>query len=141
MKEQIEQYKKFDHEYKTAAQAEKAQFEKTFTERASKELEEAVAAAKAEALATAKQEQENGFLALSQFLRLAAIRRTDEEDRDLPENVALESLLVKVYTGDLTAVGAISKILQGSTDPVANQEGEILPVTCRFPCPLLAYII
>ncbi|TVY35329.1 hypothetical protein LSUB1_G006502 [Lachnellula subtilissima] len=129
LKEQIEQYKKFDQEYKTAAQAEKAQFEKTFTERSVKELEEAVAAAKAEAVASAKQEQEDGLLALSQFLKLAAVRRTNEENQDSPENIALESLLVKVYTGDLTAVGFMSKIIQGPTDQVASQEGDILPVT------------
>ena len=134
LKEQIEQYKKFDQEYKTAAQAEKAQFEKTFTERSVKELEEAVAAAKAEAVASAKQEQEDGLLALSQFLKLAAVRRTNEENQDSPENIALESLLVKVYTGDLTAVGFMSKIIQGPTDQVASQDGDILPVTCRFAC-------
>ncbi|TVY43896.1 hypothetical protein LOCC1_G003844 [Lachnellula occidentalis] len=129
LKEQIEQYKKFDQEYKTAAQTEKAQFEKTFTERSVKELEEAVAAAKAEAVASAKQEHEDGLLALSQFLKLAAVRRTTEEHQDAPENIALESLLVKVYTGDLTAVSFISKIIQGSTENVASQEGDILPVT------------
>jgi len=130
---QIEQYKKFDQEYKTASAAEKAQFEKTFTERASKELEEAVSAAKTEALAVAKQEQESGFLALSQFLRLAAIRRGEDEDPELPENVALEALLVKVYTGDITAVGAMSKIIEGSTDSVTTQAGDVLGVTCNFP--------
>ncbi|TVY94030.1 hypothetical protein LAWI1_G000967 [Lachnellula willkommii] len=129
LKEQIEQYKKFDQEYKTAMQAEKEQFAKSFTERSVKELEEAVAAAKAEAVVSAKQEQENGLLALSQFLKLAAVRRTTEENQELPENIALESLLVKVYTGDLTAVDFIHKIIQGSTEKVASQDGDILPVT------------
>jgi hypothetical protein len=136
---QIEQYKKFDQEYKTASAAEKAQFEKTFSERASKELEEAVSAAKAEALATAKQEQESAFLALSQFLRLAAVRRGEEEDQELPENVALEALLVKVYTGDISAVGAMSKIIEGSADSVTTQAGDVLSVTCKLSAHLIAF--
>lgn len=129
LKAQVEQYKKFDQEYKAAAQAEKEQFQKTTGEKAVKELEDAVAAAKVQAAVAAKKEQEEGFLALSQFLRLAAVRRGEDEDPELPQNVALEALLVNVYTGDASAVGAISKIIQGSTEQVCNQAGGVLDVT------------
>lgn len=132
LKAQVEQYKKFDQEYKAAAQAEKALFEKSHSERASKELEEAVTAAKVEAKLAAKKEQEDNFLSLSQFLRLAAVRRGEDEDPELPENIALEALLVKVYTGDATAVNAITKIVEGSTEPVTTQAGDILKSTCKL---------
>jgi vacuolar-type H+-ATPase subunit I/STV1 len=72
LEEQITQYKKFDQEYKTRLQSEKTEFEKAFNEKATKELEEAVAVAKAETYADALKDQQSGLLLISQFLRLAA---------------------------------------------------------------------
>lgn len=129
--EQIAQFKKFDAEYKAASQAEKADFEKTHTERASKDLEEAVKAAKAEGAISAQKEQENSFLLLSQFLRLAAVRRGEDEDPELEENKALEGLLGRVYTGDANAVSAMVSLINGSSEHVFSVNGEPLSVTCK----------
>ena len=92
LEEQVAQYTKFDQDYKSRAQAEKAEMEKTFNERASKQLDEEIAAVKAEAHATAVKEQEQSLLIISQFLRLAAVRRGEEEHAELEENKALEGL-------------------------------------------------
>jgi hypothetical protein len=132
LEEQIAQYKKFDQEYKARSQAEKAEFEKTFTDRASKELEEAVAAAKAEAQATAIKEQEESLLLVSQFLRLAAIRRGEEENAELEENKALEGLLAAVYTGNAKAVTAMVNLIQGSSENLKSVDNENTTVTCKF---------
>ncbi|KAF4628179.1 hypothetical protein G7Y89_g9971 [Cudoniella acicularis] len=129
LEEQIAQYKKFDQEYKARLQAEKADFEKIHTERSSKELEEAVAAAKAEAVVTAQKEQESNLLLLSQFLRLAAIRRGEDEDPELEENKALEGLLAKVYSGDAAAVASMFGLIKGSSEAVTSVNGDILTVT------------
>lgn len=130
LEEQINQYKKFDQEYKAKMQSEKAEYEKTFNDKASKELEESVAAAKAEAATNALREQHDGLLLISQFLRLAAIRRGDEEaDATLDENKALEGVLAKVYTGDEEAVQTMLKIIQGSNVPTVSVSSEVLTTT------------
>jgi hypothetical protein len=133
LEDQITQYKKFDQEYKAKMQAEKAEYEKIHTEKASKELEEAVALAKAEAAAAALKGQHDGLLLISQFLRLAAIRRGDEEaDATLDENKALEGVLAKVYTGDEEAVQTMLKIIMGSNVPTVSVNGEVLTTTCEY---------
>jgi D-Tyr-tRNAtyr deacylase len=133
LEEQINQYKKFDQEYKARMQAEKAEFEKSFNEKASKELEDAVTAEKAEAVAEALKEQHNNLLLISQFLRLAAIRRGDEEaDATLDENKALEGVLAKVYTGDEEAVQTMLKIIHGSSDKTVSVTSEVLSTTCKY---------
>jgi TolA-binding protein len=130
--EQIAQFKKFDQEYKAASQAEKAEFERTHTERASKDLEEAVASAKAEGAAAAAEAQESNLLLLSQFLRLAAIRRGEDEDPELEENKALEGLLGRVYTGDAAAVSSMLSLINGSDEKIYSVNGDPLTVTCRL---------
>ncbi len=130
LEEQIAQYKKFDQEYKARSQAEKAEFEKTFTERASKELEEAVSAAKSEGEANAKESLYYHLLTLTQFLKLAAIRRSEEDKADLEESKALEGLLGEVYSGDDSAVNHIMKLVSGASDPIMYQ-GEPLNFTCK----------
>jgi hypothetical protein len=113
-------------------QAEKAEYEKIFNDKANKELEYSVAAAKAEAAATALKEQHDGLLLISQFLRLAAIRRGDEEaDAALDENKALEGVLAKVYTGDEEAVQTMLKIIGGSSVQTVSVNSEILATTCK----------
>jgi len=130
LEEQIAQYKKFDQEYKARSQAEKAEFEKTFAERANKELEEKLAAAKEEAVADALKEQESSLLLVSKFLQLAAHRRGEEHDPTLDENKAIEGLLHKVYLGNENAVAAMTKIIQGSED-TTSFNGELLNTTCK----------
>ncbi|KAN0110294.1 hypothetical protein V8E51_006681 [Hyaloscypha variabilis] len=129
LEEQIAQYKKFDQEYKARSQSEKAEFEKTFTDKASKELEEAVAATKAEAETNALKEQKDNLLLLSQFLKLAAIRRGEDEAAELEESKALEGLLAQVYAGDATAVASMLNLIQGSSDTITSVMGEALSVT------------
>jgi len=129
LEEQIAQYKKFDQEYKARSQAEKADFEKTLTEQSSKDLEVAVAAAKAEAAAIAVKEQQENMLLLSQFLRLAAARRAEDTDKELPENQALEGVLLQVYSGDESAVATMIKLINGSDDKTYSVSGEELPTT------------
>jgi hypothetical protein len=132
LEEQITQYKKFDQEYKAILATEKAALKKSSEERFAKELEEAVAAAKAEAVAEAKQEQRAALLLISQFLRLAAVRRGDEEaDATLDENMALEGLLSKVYGGDTSAVETMVNIIEGSSDPTVSVNSETLTTTCK----------
>ncbi|RQM04724.1 hypothetical protein DH86_00004325 [Scytalidium sp. 3C] len=128
--EQIAQYKKFDQEYKAKAQVEKAEFEKVLNERSAKELEEAVAKAKAEAAALTTQNQQKDLLLISQFLRLAAIRRADEEaDANQDENKALEGVLARVYTGDENAVTTMLKLIQGSEEETVSVTGDVLTTT------------
>lgn len=132
LEEQIAQYKKFDQEYKAKSQAEKSEFEKVFTERASKELEEALKAAKAEAHAAFEKEQKDNLLLLSQFLKLAAIRRGEDEAADLEESKALEGLLAEVYRGDGKAVAAMLNLIEGSSETVKSVGEEPLNVTCKL---------
>ena len=132
LEEQIAQYKKFDQEYKARSQLEKTEFEKSFTDRAKKELEENVEAAKKAAASSAEQDQRDALLLLSQFLRLAAIRRGDEEaDANLDENKALEGVLSQVYSGDLKAVDAMVNLIHGSEQATTSISSEPLKTTCQ----------
>jgi hypothetical protein len=111
---------------------EKASLKKSFEERFAKELDESVATAKAEAVAEAKEEQRGALLLISQFLRLAAVRRGDEDaDANLDENMALEGVLAKVYTGDASAVETMVKIIEGSSEPTVSVNSEALTTTCK----------
>ena len=131
LQEQVTIYKKLEDEFKSRSEAEKAEFERAFTERAIKDLEEKVDAARAEAVADVEQNQRNAFLLLSQFLRLAAIRRGDEEaDVELDENKALEGVLSQVYTGDLNAVETMVNLIQGSEQTTVSISNESLKTTC-----------
>jgi len=128
----ITQYKKFDQDYITSLAAEKAKFEKSITERNAKELEETVAAVKAEAAANLEKDRRDSLLIISQFLRLAAIRRGEEDVEDhLDENKALESTLTLVYEGNGKAVDIMSKLIQGSGDLVVSNLDETLTTTCK----------
>jgi hypothetical protein len=72
------------------------------------------------------------FLLISQFLRLAAIRRGEEDaDRELPENIALEGLLAQLYAGDNSAVVTMQNIIQGSSQKVISIDGKTVDRTCR----------
>ncbi|CAD6443627.1 38508c6e-d30e-4606-90aa-d807c8709e39 [Sclerotinia trifoliorum] len=129
LEEQIAQYKKFDQEYKTKLQVEKAEFEKTFSERASTELEEKVNAAKESVAKEKAEEQEANLLLITKFLCLAALRRSPENDPNLDENKGIEGLLTQVYSGDEAAVAAMTKIIQGSEEICSSVNGEELTTT------------
>jgi len=75
----------------------------------------------------------DAFLLISQFLRLAAIRRgqgEDETDPNAPENLALEGILAKLYGGDEAAVEAMTNIILGSDVQAVSIGGEIVSTTC-----------
>lgn len=132
LEDQIAQYKKFDQEYKSKLQSEKAELEKAFADRASKELEEAVSSTKSEAAASAAKEQQENLLLLSQFLKLAAIRRGEDELAEQEESKALEGLLAQVYAGDASAVAAMLNLIQGSSETILSVSSEPLAVTCNL---------
>ncbi|CZS88902.1 hypothetical protein WAI453_010528 [Rhynchosporium graminicola] len=129
LEEQIAQYKKFDQEYKVKLQSEKSEFEKTHTERSSKKLEEAVNSAKSQAAEAAVKQQQDDLLLISQFLKLAAIRRSEVGVSELEESKALEGLLAQVYAGDASAVAAMLNLIQGSSETISSIAGEQLTVT------------
>lgn len=132
LEEQVAQYTKFDQEYKTKAQADKALLEKTFTERASKELEEAVASVKSEARDSAVKNQQQSLMTISQFLRLAAVQRGNEENAEQAENQALEALLGAIYAGTNGAVTAMINLIEGSEDAITLTDGQPSSITCKF---------
>lgn len=132
LEEQIAQYKKFDQEYKARSQAEKAEFEKSLSERSAKELEEAVATAKAESAFKATKDLNDSLLVLTQFLKLAAVRRTEEEaNMELDENKAFEGILAKVYSGDEVGVQFMLKLIEGSGESTISVSEEPLQTTCK----------
>jgi hypothetical protein len=134
LEEQVVQYQKFDQEYKATLAAEKAALKKSFEDRSAKELEDVVAAAKAEAVSEAKKGQREALLLISQFLRLAAVRRGDEDaDASLEENMALEGVLAKVYTGDQSAVKTMVSLIEGTDERTVSVNSDPLGTTCKRP--------
>ncbi|POS82702.1 hypothetical protein EPUL_004408 [Erysiphe pulchra] len=129
LEEQIVQYIKLDAEIKIKYQNEKEAFEKNLKENAKKELEESIASVKAEAQENARKNLEESLLLLSQFLKLAAIRRAEEEAAELEESKALEGLLAQVYSGDASAVAAMFNLINGSEKTLKSVNGEDLNVT------------
>ncbi|KAL3427537.1 hypothetical protein PVAG01_01046 [Phlyctema vagabunda] len=130
LEDQISQYKKFDQEYKAKLQTEKAEVEKSLTERSAKELEEAVATAKAEGQANVTKSLAEGLLVLTQFLKLAAIRRgEDEASMELDENKALEGILAKLYNGDEVGVEYMLKLINGVDETTVSVADEPLETT------------
>ncbi|KAL2883406.1 hypothetical protein SGCOL_001088 [Colletotrichum sp. CLE4] len=130
--EQMAQYKKIDQEYRTRAVAEKAELEKSFAEKLEKEKAAAVAEVKAQ------QAQQDGdssksinskLLTLSQFLRLAAARRSEDADQSNEENKALEGVLLAIYTGDDSAVTTMLKLIDGAEEQTYSVNGELLETT------------
>ncbi|KAI6091049.1 hypothetical protein F4821DRAFT_210799 [Hypoxylon rubiginosum] len=135
IEEQLAQYKKVDDEYRSRAAAEKASLEKSLSEKYEKDKAEAVSAVKNQAAADADKTQHDGLLVLSQFLRLAAARRTEEADSELDENKALEGVLLNIYTGDENAVATMVKLIEGAEEKTYAVTGEELQTTCTYRIP------
>lgn len=132
LEEQLAQYKKVDEEYRSRAAADKASLEKSLSEKYEKDKAEAVSEIKDQAAADAEKTQHDGLLVLSQFLRLAAARRTEEADAGLDENMALEGVLLNVYTGDENAVSTMVKLIEGADEKTYSVTGEELETTCMY---------
>lgn len=130
LEEQIVQYKKIDQEYRTRLQSEKAELEKTLTEKFEKEKADAVNEVKERLEADHAKAIHDALLHLSQFLRLAAARRSEDVDPMLDENLALEGVLLGVYGGDETAVDCMTKLTQGTDDRTQSVNGDPLQTTC-----------
>jgi hypothetical protein len=126
--ERVVHYKKFAQEYQDKFDAEKDQLLSNHKE----ELEKVKEAARAEAAAQATKSSRSQLLTLSRFLRAAAARRQLEDD-DSELGKAFEGALLLVYGGDMNAVQAAEKLIQGSSESVPSTDGVILGVTCKFP--------
>ena len=124
------QFKKLDQDYRSRLASEKAELEKTLTEKLQKEKADAVAEIKEKAEADTKKGLHDGFLVLSQFLRLAAAKRAEEPNSEADENLALEGVLLHVYSGDENAVDTMLKLVDGSEDTTTSVSGTSLQTTC-----------
>ncbi len=123
---QIVQHKKLQSEFRTRlAEQEKALREKFEASKAAltAEWEEKIVAASEKKL-------RDCLLVLSQFLRLAAARRAEDVDPTADENLALEGVLLNVYSGDEGAVSAMLKLVTGAEEQTQNTAGETLQTTC-----------
>ncbi|RYP59292.1 hypothetical protein DL771_010927 [Monosporascus sp. 5C6A] len=129
IEEQLAQFKKVDEEYRARLAAEKAGLEKSLTEKFEHEKAEAVNEIKEKAEADSKKALHESLLTLSQFLRLAAARRSEEADAGLDENMALEGVLLHVYSGDEHAVSTMLKLIEGSDEKTLSVSGEELQTT------------
>ncbi|KAI1078526.1 hypothetical protein F5B20DRAFT_204576 [Whalleya microplaca] len=129
IEEQLAQYKKVDEEYRARSAADKASFEKYLTEKLEKEKADAISEVKEQAVAEAKKVQHDSLLILSQFLRLAAARRSEEADAGADENKALEGVLLNVYSGDENAVSHMIKLIEASNEKTYSVVGEELQTT------------
>lgn len=120
--EQLTQYQKIHQQYRSKADADKAT------------LDETIAQAKADARAEVKAEferiQGENLLVVSQFLRLAAYRREESQDPESDESQAIEGVLLAIYAGDQSAVSAMQKLVNGTSDTIASVSALPLSTTC-----------
>ncbi len=131
LEEQLAQYKKIDQEYRARAATEKAELEKALVDKYNKEKADAVKEVTDKAEADHKKAQSDDLLVLSQFLRLAAARRAEEANAELDENLALEGVLLNIYSGDENGVATMVKLVQGSDEQTRSVSGDVLQTTCK----------
>lgn len=127
LEEQLSQHKKIESEHR----ARLAELQKSFADKAEKEKSALVAETKEKAEAEADATLRNNLLILSQFLRLAAARRAEDIDSTADENMALEGVLLHVYSGDENAVATMLKLVQGSDEQTTSTGGDVLQTTCK----------
>ncbi|KAK3297869.1 uncharacterized protein B0H64DRAFT_431712 [Chaetomium fimeti] len=123
--EQLAQHKKVDQEHR----ARLAEQEKALTEKFEKAKADAVAEVTKKAEADANATLRSNLLNLSQFLSLAAARRTDDPDSTSDESMALEGVLLHIYSGDENAVATMLKLVQGADEPTLSTSEEALQTT------------
>ncbi|KAH8883897.1 hypothetical protein GQ53DRAFT_830340 [Thozetella sp. PMI_491] len=122
---QINQHKKLQEIFqKRLVEQEKSLTEKFDAAKAAltAELEE-------KAVSEADTKLRQNLLVVSQFLRLAAARRAEDVDPAADENLALEGVLLSVYSGDDNAVAAMLKLVNGAEEPTQSTAGEPLQTT------------
>ncbi|KAJ8117518.1 hypothetical protein ONZ43_g4191 [Nemania bipapillata] len=133
--EQLAQYKKVDEDYRSRSLADKAALEKTLTDKFEKEKADVVRELTEKAADDTKHSLHDSLLALSQFLRLAAARRSDPEaDAGLDENMALEGVLLNVkaaaaaYVAPFVAIQAEAETTETTAEPVTAVESDLTVV-------------
>ena len=124
---QMEQYKKLDEDYQKSMAVERESLGKSHAE----ELENAKETVRAEAKLEAEKLVKEKLLALSRFLRAAAAKRSDGDDT-AEENLAFEGALLLIYGGDVPAVQAMEKLIDGSEELVPTVEGLPSNFSCKF---------
>jgi hypothetical protein len=125
--EQLAIYKKLDAEY----QGQLAKDMEALQTAHAEELEKVRAEAKADALNAANKQAKMRLLSFSRFLAAAANRRNIGEDSS-DEGRAFEGALLLVYGGDVNAVEAALKIIDGVNEKVTTVDGALVDVTCKF---------
>ncbi|KAK3941715.1 hypothetical protein QBC46DRAFT_381810 [Diplogelasinospora grovesii] len=125
LEEQLATHKKIDAE----SRARLAEHEKTLTAKFEKEKAELVAELEKKAADQANTMLKDNLLVLSQFLRLAAARRTEDADSTSDESQALEGVLLHIYSGDEDAVATMLKLVQGVEEQTRSTTGELLATT------------
>lgn len=123
--EQLAQYQKVHEQYRTKADAEKADLEKS--------IERAKSDAVSQAKAEFEQSSRDNLLVLSQFLRLAAYRREEAADPEADESQAIEGVLLAIYAGDENAVSSMWNLVNGTEDQILSIPGQALDTTCTLP--------
>ena len=127
LEEQLAQHKKIDQEFRVRLQEQ----EKALADKFAKEQADAIAKLTQKAEADAAVALHDNLLILSQFLRLAAARRAEDADATSDENMALEGVLLNIYSGDENAVAAMLKLVQGSDEQTRSTGGDALQTTCE----------
>ncbi|EFX06081.1 hypothetical protein CMQ_4150 [Grosmannia clavigera kw1407] len=144
LEEQYAQLKKIDSDYRLRLVTDKAEVTKTLTQKFEKEKAGAVLAATETAAADAEKHLQDSLLTISQFLRLAAARRADDQNSQLDENLALEGVLLQVYSGDENGVATMLKLVQGveettksvTSDPLQTTYAQVKAVAAAHAIPL-----
>lgn len=126
--DQFNHYKKIHSEYLEQRAADKKQLEEMLNEKHKKDLEAAVA----EARAKADKKLRESLLSISQFLAVAAARRGEDFDPEEDENKALEGCLLQVYYGNEAGVEAMLKISNASLEKTIGVNGDTLETTCMY---------
>ncbi|CAK7266440.1 hypothetical protein SEPCBS119000_002030 [Sporothrix epigloea] len=127
--EQYSQFKKLDTEFRERLASEKAEITKTMTDKFEQEKADAVREATEAATAASEKTLHDSLLTLSQFLRLAAARRADDQNQQLDENLALEGVLLQIYSGDENGVATMLKLVQGAEETTEGVSNEPLQTT------------
>ncbi|KAK0704783.1 hypothetical protein B0H67DRAFT_360149 [Lasiosphaeris hirsuta] len=125
LEEQLAQHRKIEQEHRARI----AEHEKALTDKFEKEKAELVAEIKEKAEAEASAALKTNLLILSQFLRLAAARRAEDIDSTADENMALEGVLLHIYSGDENAVATMLKLVNGADEQTHSTVGDLLQTT------------
>ncbi|KAL4804870.1 hypothetical protein BDV18DRAFT_142706 [Aspergillus unguis] len=124
LEEQISHYKELATFYEQRLASQKAALEKAHKAELDALQEKAASAAPV----VEKEDSSQQLLALSRFLCTAAVRRISVNEAT-PESRAVEGVLAQVYGGNLDAVAAMQKLINGSEEKIISVEGEALDVT------------